>query len=388
MTGYGTQIHYFDHTLCELLNLLERPLPDSYSCPEAEYVAWERQSFLSMAKEMLALMVERTRLLVKCRSMETAMVQTDNFGMHSFALLRQRLDGLRYKLTEDCHLLMDSLVLELSRLLNLNLTDEECKQKWEQLKLRASRYPAGMALLGENELIDFYESQSPDEPALMRRVLTTVDHDNVVLRFMQYYCKRAGKQQIVKVHDCMRKSSHKPADEQPRELMTFKLRGITEGHMTLLFLDMEREGWVIGAERDFRALFSGRRENAKQIWTGKMGKSTLEYLFQMLCNAPKGIALPEGYTLPAILQGHFTDEQGEFLTGLGKGHQPNIKAIPIIKEWVDMLQLEPDELLHHVRGHRHDSSDDDIKQDVLEEFDDYDSVYDSYSHQDMHTHKR
>lgn len=387
MTGYGTQIHYFDHTLCELLNLLERPLPDSYSCPDAEYVAWERQSFLSLAKEMLALMVERTRLLVKGRSMETAMVQTDNFGMHSFALLRQRLDGLRYKLNGECHLLMDSLVLELSRLLNLNLTDEECKQKWEQLKLRASRYPAGMASLGENELIDFYESQSPDEAALIRRVLTTEDHDNVVLRFMQYYCKRAGKQQIVKVHDSMKKPSHKPVDEQPRELMTFTLRGITEGHIALLFLNMESEGWVKGTEAEFRTLFSGKREQVKLVWTGKMGKSTLEYLFQVMCDAPMGIALPKGYTLSSILQGHFTDEQGEFLTGLGKGHLPNVKATPIIKEWVDMLQLGQYELMNHVRGHRNDSSDD-IEQDVLEEFEDYDSVYDSYSHQDMHAHKR
>lgn len=387
MTGYGTQIHYFDHSLCELLNLLERPLPDNYTCFNAEYVAWETQSFLTMAKEMLKQMVERTRLLVKCRAMETAMVQTDHFGLNSFALLRQRLDGLRYKLSGECHQLVDNLLLELSRLLNLNLTEEEYLQKWNQLKLRASRFPSGVMPLVENELIDFYESQSPDEPTLIRRVLTTEDHDNLILRFMQYYCKRAGKEQIVKVHDNLKKSQ-KPVEAQPRELMTFTLRGITDGHLTLLFMYMQGEGWIKGTVGDFKALFSGRRENVRLIWTGEMGKSTLEYLFQLMCNAPKGITLPKGYTLTAILQGHFTDAQGEFLTGLGKGHLPNVKAAPIVKEWIDMLQMGPDELMYYAKERLHDNRDDDMKRDVLEEFDIYDSVYDSFNHQDMNLHRR
>lgn len=133
---------------------------------------------------------------------------------------------------------------------------------------------------------------------------------------------------------------------KPRETMTFERKPeVTEEHLKLLFVKLAQEGWVSGNESDFKALFSGKRdEDCVTIWLGKYGKSTLVELFQQFVNSGL-VILPEGFTLSSILEGHFKDEEGQWLTGLNKGDASNKKALPVIAECVRLLKLRPDKAL-------------------------------------------
>ena len=161
--------------------------------------------------------------------------------------------------------------------------------------------------------------------------------------------------------------------KKPRETMTFgRKSGVTDGHMTLLYQKLVKEEWIEGNEADFKALFSGKRdENCELTWKGMFGKGTLVELFKRYV-AERLITVAEGFTLPAILEGHFKDISGAWLTGLDKGNGANDKALPIITECVRLLKASPDQLIYG-------AYDDD---------EDFKSEYDPYDHQDLNLHKR
>ena len=161
--------------------------------------------------------------------------------------------------------------------------------------------------------------------------------------------------------------------KKPRETMTFgRKSGVTEGHMTLLYQKLVKEGWIEGNEADFKALFSGKRDEDCQLtWKGLYGKGTLVELFKRFV-AEGLVTVAEGFTLPAILEGHFKDINGAWLTGLDKGNGANDKALPIITECVRLLKASPDQLIYG-------AYDDD---------EDFKSEYDPFDHQDLNLHKR
>jgi hypothetical protein len=167
------------------------------------------------------------------------------------------------------------------------------------------------------------------------------------------------------------KKSEKP--KKARETMTFgRKSGVTDGHMTLLYQKMVKEEWIEGNEADFKALFSGKRdENCELTWKGMFGKGTLVELFKRFA-AERLITVAEGFTLSAILEGHFKDAYGAWLTGLDKGNSANDKALPIITECVKLLKASPDQLIYG-------GYDDD---------EDFKSEYDPFDHQDLNLHKR
>ena len=156
---------------------------------------------------------------------------------------------------------------------------------------------------------------------------------------------------------------------KPRETMTFKRKSnVLDAHLTLLFDKLTKAGWIEGDEADFKALFSGKLDDDCLLtWKDVFGKGTLVELFKQMV-AAKLIIVPEGFTLPAILEGHFKDVKGNRLTGLDKGNGPNTKALPFIYECVKIMKLSPND----------DYQDDE----------DFQSVYDSFDHQDMNLHKR
>ena len=158
--------------------------------------------------------------------------------------------------------------------------------------------------------------------------------------------------------------------KKPRETMTFgRKSGVTEGHLVLLYQKLTDEGWIEGNEADFKALFSGKRDEDCQLaWKGKFGKGTLVELFKQFV-AEGLITVSSGYTLPSILEGHFKDTEGQWLIGLDKGNSANDKALPIIQECVKLLKAKPDQLIYG-------------------NYDDFHSEYDPFDHQDLNLHKR
>ena len=169
------------------------------------------------------------------------------------------------------------------------------------------------------------------------------------------------------------KKSATTKPKKPRETMTFgRKSGVTDGHMTLLYQKLVKEEWIEGNEADFKALFSGKRdENCELTWKGMFGKGTLVELFKRFV-AEGLVTVAEGFTLPAILEGHFKDINGAWLTGLDKGNSANDKALPIITECVKLLKASPDQLIYG-------AYDDD---------EDFKSEYDPFDHQDLNLHKR
>lgn len=161
--------------------------------------------------------------------------------------------------------------------------------------------------------------------------------------------------------------------EKSRETMTFgRKSGVTEGHIVLLYQKLVKEGWIEGNDADFKALFSGSRdEDCELMWLGKYGKSTLVELFKQFVLATL-IVVPEGFTLSSILEGHFKDTDGKWLTGLDKGDSANSKALPMIKECVKLLKANPERMIY---------GDYDLDEDARSE-------YDQIDQQDMHWHKR
>ena len=161
--------------------------------------------------------------------------------------------------------------------------------------------------------------------------------------------------------------------EKPRETMTFgRKSGVTEGHITLLYQKLVKEGWIEGNDADFKALFSGSRdEDCELVWLGKYGKGTLVELFKQFVQA-KLIVVFEGFTLSSILEGHFKDTDGKWLTGLDKGDSANSKALPVIQECVKLLKADPERIIYG----------------DYDEDEDARSEYDQFDQQDMHWHQR
>jgi hypothetical protein len=161
--------------------------------------------------------------------------------------------------------------------------------------------------------------------------------------------------------------------DKPRETMTFgRKSGVTEGHIVLLYQKLVKEGWIEGNDADFKALFSGSRdEDCELVWLGKYGKGTLVELFKQFVQA-KLIVVSDGFTLSSILEGHFKDTDGKWLTGLDKGDSANSKALPVIQECVKLLKTDPERMIYG----------------DYDEDEDARSEYDQFDQQDMHWHKR
>lgn len=168
-----------------------------------------------------------------------------------------------------------------------------------------------------------------------------------------------------------KKRTAKKKPEKPRETMTFIHKGcVLEGHLTILFNKLTQDDWIDGNEADFKALFSGKADEDCQLtWKGKYGKGTLAELFKQLVSSTL-VIIPDGFTQSAILEGHFKDTDGHWLTGLDKGNAANDKALPIINECVKLLKAKPEQLIYG------DDDDEDFK-----------SEYDPYDHQDLNIHK-
>lgn len=238
---------------------------------------------------------------------------------------------------------------------------------------------AAMRKIGQGETFEFWDSyQHQVEPAVMEvweiRELTLPKLKiqaigMLSIEWLEQHAKTNNTPSEKKKR--VSKKSEKP--DKPRVTMTFgKKSGVTDGHLTLLYQKLVKEEWIEGNEADFKALFSGKRDEDCQLtWKGLFGKGTLVELFKQFV-AEGLVTVADGFTLPAILEGHFKDTSGVWLTGLDKGNGANDKALPIIKECLKLLKTSPEQLIYG------DYDDDE----------DFKSEYDPYDHQDMNLHKR
>ena len=232
-----------------------------------------------------------------------------------------------------------------------------------------------MRLIGNGDTFAFWEIyQHKVEPVvaevweIAELSLPKLKIQTIGMLSMEWLEQQPEKVSKVKVLK-KQKSFQTDKPQKPRETMTFKRKSnVLDGHLTLLFDKLTKAGWIEGNEPDFKALFSGKLDYDCQLtWMSVFGKGTLVELFKQMIVA-KLISVPEGFTLPAILEGHFMDTLGNWLTGLDKGNGANTKALPFINECIKIMKI---------------SINDDYPDD-----EDFQSVYDPYDHQDMNLHKR
>jgi hypothetical protein len=236
---------------------------------------------------------------------------------------------------------------------------------------------------GETLTLEFWDSYGHQvEPAVMEvwgiceLTLAKLKMQAVGMLMMEWieqHVKTAGAPSEKK-KPAAKKKPEKP--QKPRETMTFKKKNsISEGHLTMFHQKLTDLEWIDGIEGDFKALFSGKRDEACSItWLGKYGNGTLVELFRQL--AAEGLVLvPPGYTLPHILEGHFKDQKGNWLTRLDKGDKANDQSLPVIRECVELLKMDVKQLLQKLRGAMEDDDED------------FQSKYDPYDHQDLNIHK-
>ncbi len=140
-------------------------------------------------------------------------------------------------------------------------------------------------------------------------------------------------------------STSRPPKEpiQPdRNYITFKMGNITDGHLQMLRKKLVDVGWIAKDTQpdDFGKLFSGKTNTTKIIWTGIVGKGMLRFLFAKMVEQ-RFIIVPDSHSIDTILENHFIDTDGNYLSGLNSSKE-SIKHLPVIKECLDILQLEAD----------------------------------------------
>lgn len=119
---------------------------------------------------------------------------------------------------------------------------------------------------------------------------------------------------------------------------TFSANGINPGHITLLYQHLMDIGWIPKdtPADDFQHLFSGKSCVCKITWTGG-GKGNLRKLFHIMREQDL-ITIPGNNGLETVLESHFVDKNGNYLTGLNSSGNGAKKSLPIINECIRILQ--------------------------------------------------
>ena len=127
-----------------------------------------------------------------------------------------------------------------------------------------------------------------------------------------------------------------------KKYFTFKLCDISEGHLQLLRQKLIEVGWIAKDTQpaDFSNLFTGKTNNAKITWTGTVGKGMLVCLFTQMVEQQR-IAVPDNHSVNTILEHHFVDSEGKYLTRLHSS-KPTVKFMPVVKECMNILMLAAD----------------------------------------------
>lgn len=124
--------------------------------------------------------------------------------------------------------------------------------------------------------------------------------------------------------------------------MTFQCSaGVSDFHIAALQQDLVKQKWISKDTNpdDFNLLFSGKSCVCKIIWTGG-GKGNLRELFHIM-REQQLITIPGNNGLEKVLESHFVDKNGNYLSGLNSS-KPSKKTLPIIAECIRILQQSID----------------------------------------------
>lgn len=120
------------------------------------------------------------------------------------------------------------------------------------------------------------------------------------------------------------------------DFMTFTKERTSNYNIIVLYQELLKVKWIEdGNPDDFAALFEGKSTECRITWSGKVGKDNLYALFKMMVDN-HFIRLPEGHSLQRIVESHFVDAEGNYITGIDSG-KPSKSALSTIEQMRKIL---------------------------------------------------
>lgn len=175
----------------------------------------------------------------------------------------------------------------------------------------------------------------------------------------------------------------KPEKQHGVEYPVFsKGYGVTDDHIKALYRLLTARGWISTQtkEVDFLRLFSGKSNDCEIIWTGqdklgdneptKLGVAALYVLFKNMFDEGLITTGNKAQKVGPILESHFVDTDGHFLTNVSNVKTTSAKANDYIQQILRTMKMRP--------------SSEDIQR-LLEE--DMESKYDENDRQDLNYRK-
>lgn len=180
-----------------------------------------------------------------------------------------------------------------------------------------------------------------------------------------------------------RKNESKPEKQHGVEYPVFtKGQGVTDDHIKALYRFLTTRGWISTQTSvvDFQRLFSGESNNCEVIWMGMdklgnnepttLGVSALYILFKRMADEKLISIGNKSNRIGPIIETHFVDTQGHFLTSVSNVKKTSIIAEDHIEKILKMMKTR--------------MSSDDIHHFLTEEME---SKYDKNDLQDLRYHK-
>lgn len=176
----------------------------------------------------------------------------------------------------------------------------------------------------------------------------------------------------------------KPEKQHGVEYPVFsKGSGVTKDHIKALYRFLTARGWISTQtnEADFLRLFNGEDNDCEIIWTGQdklgnneptvLGISALYVLFKKMADEKLITTGRKSTRVGPILESHFVDSEGHFLTNVSNISSTSQNANTYIKKILEAMRMRP--------------SSENIQALLQEEME---SKYDENDRQDMNYRKR
>ena len=131
--------------------------------------------------------------------------------------------------------------------------------------------------------------------------------------------------------------------------------GVTDYHIKTLYLYLTTRGWISTQtkEVDFLRLFNGKDNNCEIIWTGKdklgnnkptaLGISALYVLFQSMFDEELITTSSKAQKVGPILEMHFVDTDGHFITDVSNTNKASAKAKVYINKILTTMHMRADD---------------------------------------------
>lgn len=147
----------------------------------------------------------------------------------------------------------------------------------------------------------------------------------------------------------------KPEKQHGVEYPVFsKGLGVTEDHIKALYRLLTARGWISTQTKmvDFLRLFNGTNNDCEVIWTGQdklgsneptlLGISALYVLFKNMAEEKLIITGSKVERVGPILESHFVDDKGHFLTSVSNVSTTSQKATAYIEQILKTMRMRPD----------------------------------------------